>query len=88
MLALTVVPCTDAVSLSADAHEHHEEHDHGSEADDCSPLCQCQCCHINVTLPSPLSIASPVESVHFQLLEYFESVSETFSPTQFKPPIA
>lgn len=95
LLTLTLVPCTDAVEgaheHTAQTHQHAHSapiHEHEGEADDCSPLCQCQCCHVNVTLTSTFRIPSLLTSTYRPVIQYAETVVEVYVPTQFKPPIA
>jgi len=56
LLGLTMITCTDPYD-STKTPEHTEiisltkDHVHESEKyDDCSPLCACHCCQINITI--------------------------------------
>lgn len=57
-IGLTLVPCTDfdgqaepLASLGEDIENHHNHNHHDDRSpEDCSPLCYCQCCHINIVL--------------------------------------
>lgn len=51
-LGLTFMPCEDTVISSLEETEFQAERiaDHsGAHADDCSPFCQCHCCHVHIT---------------------------------------
>lgn len=53
MLALSVVPCSDAVSVT-ESHKHasaegahgHTQEKERAHADSCSPFCYCACCGV------------------------------------------
>jgi len=51
-LSLSFMPCDDEALVVGDATEFHQVDQtqaSGMAADDCSPFCQCHCCHIHIT---------------------------------------
>ena len=46
-MALTIMPCTDAVACKESPSEHGTAHQHNDdETDTCSPFCVCACCGV------------------------------------------
>ncbi len=46
------MPCEDAVISGQDETQFQQvdiSHHSGTHADDCSPFCQCHCCHVHIT---------------------------------------
>lgn len=72
LVVLTLTPCSDYKYSDEIQKEHYSSgtHNHSNECpdDDCSPLCSCTCCHINLMLTLPYI-------TNFQ--EFQECISET-----------
>ncbi|MFD1095515.1 DUF6660 family protein [Salegentibacter chungangensis] len=46
------MPCEDSINIETDTAEFHKVDTSGhntSHTDDCSPFCQCHCCHVHYT---------------------------------------
>src|SRR5690606_30090548 len=76
LLGLTLAPCGDSTSihdLNQDpvAVQLDSSHGHGHSGDQCSPFCQCHCCHVHVVHfnsdPNQIIIpqTSSLQSPHF-----------------------
>lgn|SRR5690554_5796146 len=55
LFCVSMVPCDDgadscgAESLIVQTGQSGDGHDHNSNEDRCSPLCSCQCCHVQAS---------------------------------------
>ncbi|WP_370629880.1 DUF6660 family protein [Zunongwangia sp. SCSIO 43204] len=53
LLSLSFMPCEDNVTFQKETTEFHQvdgTHASGTAADDCSPFCQCHCCHLHIVV--------------------------------------
>ena len=91
IMALAMMPCTDAVTCenekSATASSHH---DHGDdEKDSCSPFCVCACCGVaGVLFSSPKLFFTKSKKVHTPALvsTYNSEFLSTYYYTFWQPP--
>jgi hypothetical protein len=77
LLALNVLPCSDLAQHAANQEIEHlivdqdsssHDHNHGDEADSCSPFCICACCGVITGFElSPIQLPSS----NLNLVEYF-----------------
>ncbi len=71
------MPCEDEVIAQEDITEFHQvdkSHSTNSSADDCSPFCQCHCCHVHIASFDSqdkelisLEISTEIPEVNYQL---------------------
>jgi len=92
ILALSVMPCSDAsndcrskteVAERADAHSHKSDHN-----DTCSPFCICSCCNtpVNITFDSfSIKVNKPVAtSLKIPVFNFF--FASNYYGSIWKPP--
>jgi hypothetical protein len=89
-LGLNFVPCEDAVQLSdsnSQFQQLKQEVDHSPiNFDDCSPFCQCHCCHVHVTIFNGTSYEA-IEPVISTLIIQKGEISGLEIPNfHFQPP--
>lgn len=62
LLGLNFMPCSDMIPVTPDDQitqvNADANHDH---QDDCSPFCQCHCCHVHVVEINPNPLAATPE---------------------------
>ena len=90
ILALNFAPCEDNASFSDDtttevSQQSDSDHDHNS-SDECSPFCQCHCCHIHATEFAPYQISFTVPDISTKLFLHFDSLGQDFNQTLLQPP--
>ncbi|MDW5289596.1 DUF6660 family protein [Formosa sp. PL04] len=90
ILALNFAPCEDTASFDDDTttefSEHSDSnHDHNA-SDECSPFCQCHCCHIHATQFIPLEISFTISEISTKLFLHFDSLGKDFNQTILQPP--
>ncbi|WP_396022329.1 DUF6660 family protein [Cerina litoralis] len=90
-LGLILVPCGDNAT-AADLDENFIvsqldiEHNHGHSDDQCSPFCQCHCCHVNVIY----SASNPHQIITVEISSvqpfHFNRRALDFIPSILQPP--
>lgn len=89
ILALSVMPCTDAKAMNGKAKTELTQatHQQGNPLSDaCSPFCQCACC-VGFSIVKPItsfSIIEPVSPKSYSL--FFSSSSKRISLPIWQPP--
>ncbi len=90
LMALIVMPCSDAVAVMRANDSSESSHQHTENATDlCSPFCTCPCCGISIEHPpyynleisTPLFSCWPMESITKQFV-----TADTFLPSVWQPP--
>ncbi|WP_394341843.1 DUF6660 family protein [Sphingobacterium corticibacter] len=90
LMALIVMPCSDAVAVvrADDLPELYHQHNENT-TDSCSPFCTCPCCGISIEHPSyyNLEISTPLFSCWTvePVIEQFV-MADTFLPSVWQPP--
>ncbi|WP_051199745.1 DUF6660 family protein [Christiangramia echinicola] len=88
-LGLTFVPCEDEVILEDDAIEFHQvdnSHSSNAFADDCSPFCQCHCCHVHITNFENSDTEMICLEISTELPEKIYYLGDDFPQSFFQPP--
>lgn len=97
LLGLTTLPCADievhaAGKINSIEHQDHyqsssHDHSHSDMSDDCSPLCECHCCHLHVFIPNGFLLTHPeaMLPVYNQYPDHLEGI-EIFD--FLKPPMS
>jgi len=89
-LGLNLVPCEDSGEFSGtDSHVQEISPDlefSSSDADDCSPFCQCHCCHVHITNFNviPFVVIEPLIST--LIIQKGEISGQEISKFHFQPP--
>ena len=91
-LALNFAPCEDDASVcdndTTEISQHSDsDHDHGT-SDDCSPFCQCHCCHVHVVQFNPIEISFNVLDISTKQFLHFDSLGQDVNETILQPPRA
>ena len=88
-LCLGVVPCEDDVVLDkndevvqVDAAGGFAEH----AADDCSPFCQCHCCHVHVVTVASTSFEALDISISTHIIQNGQHTGFDLPDSHFQPP--
>ncbi|MHA7944451.1 DUF6660 family protein [Formosa sp. 3Alg 14/1] len=90
ILALNFAPCEDIASIDDDitteiTQQSDANHDHNA-TDECSPFCQCHCCHIHATEFTPLQVTFTVPDISTKIFLHFDSLGQDFNQTLLQPP--
>ncbi|WP_319946481.1 DUF6660 family protein [Mangrovimonas aestuarii] len=89
ILALNFVPCGDAVvdsnEVKIEMSNHGDDHDH-SNADLCSPFCQCHCCHVHATHFDLVEYQVPNFDIPTNIFIHFNSEGKNFTRPLLQPP--
>ena len=88
-LCLGVVPCEDDVVVDkndevvqVDAAGGYGEH----AADDCSPFCQCHCCHVHVVTVASTSFEALDLSISTHIIQNGQHTGFDLPDSHFQPP--
>lgn len=88
-LGLSFLPCEDDAIFQDDATEFHQvdkSHASGTAADDCSPFCQCHCCHVHMmTFESAEADLNSFE-ISTKISEYTFEIGDDIPQSFFQPP--
>ncbi|PNW26624.1 DUF6660 family protein [Formosa algae] len=91
-LALNFAPCEDDASVcdndTTEISQHSDSDHNQGTSDDCSPFCQCHCCHIHVTQFTPVEISFLVPDISTELFLHFDSLGQDVNQTILQPPRA
>jgi len=89
-LGLNFVPCEDAVvltNLESQVQQLSEHSEHSPiQADNCSPFCQCHCCHVHVTNFNPHTFKTPDFAISTIIINKGENLGEELPNFHFQPP--
>ena len=62
-VGMSAMQCADNnqdAHAQVEFHESADGHEHDENEDFCSPLCSCNCCHTNITLPTILTFVPEI----------------------------
>ncbi|QDH80322.1 hypothetical protein FKX85_15265 [Echinicola soli] len=96
LLILVVLPCADEHSAVVSDNQDtvvvalEDHHSHGSDADYCSPLCVCHCCHIHYVVTDKPQVNfmnqfTSIHSSHFNDFKGIHSFDFLKPPKRFSP---
>ncbi|MDN3667356.1 DUF6660 family protein [Algibacter miyuki] len=92
IFALNLTACDDSVVVNDDVKteisqnlNHDSQH---QDADLCSPFCNCQCCHINVTNLKTATIKFEMAFISTQDFFYLNQLEKDFNTSILQPPRA
>ena len=91
-MALTIMPCTDAVTCEKNTHiaTSYNHHDHREDqTDSCSPFCVCACCGVaGVLFSSTKLFLTKTKKVNTHTLDstYNSEFISTYYYTFWQPP--
>lgn len=87
-LSLGLIPCEDE-AIDQDTTEFHQvdqAHASGIAADDCSPFCQCHCCHVHITQFEGEEIKLITPEISNKIAQFRYEIGDGISPSFFQPP--
>ncbi|MDR5590488.1 DUF6660 family protein [Christiangramia sp. SM2212] len=88
-LGLSFMPCEDDVTTLEDATEFHQvdnTQSSGAAADDCSPFCQCHCCHIHITTIESEEADFLVPEISTKISSFRYDIGDDIPHSLFQPP--
>tara|TARA_R100000935_G_scaffold58381_1_gene95175 strand:- start:1071 stop:1382 length:312 start_codon:yes stop_codon:yes gene_type:complete len=89
-LGLNLVPCEDAVELSGtdvQVQELTQDMEFSTtDTDDCSPFCQCHCCHVNIARVNITSFSTIETPISILIIQKGENSGQEIPQTHFQPP--
>jgi len=90
ILALNFAPCEDSVPFGDDttmevSQQADTNHQHDA-SDECSPFCQCQCCHVHADQFKPLEVSFMVADISTKIFLHFDSLGRDYNQTLLQPP--
>ena len=89
LTSLSVFPCADTLTdkdCESEIHLHDAEDNHSDTEDDCSPLCQCQCCGVQMTTTQSGNISVISVDTSDLNFAYYKHFGNEFLNTPFQPP--
>ncbi|QDO94716.1 hypothetical protein FNB79_12335 [Formosa sediminum] len=90
VLALNFAPCQDNVSLCSDCttkiSQHSDTDQDHKTSDDCSPFCQCQCCHIHIVQFNVIEVNFYIPDIYTKQFLHFDSHGKDYVQTLLQPP--
>lgn len=89
-LGLNFLPCEDGLISLGDEHQQEQvEHTdkHAPDAgDDCSPFCQCHCCHVHVVTSNNSSFEPVAPVISTLIIQKIQDLGTEVHNTHFQPP--
>lgn len=89
-LGLVFIPCEDApAEMSVDHAELHQIDDSthsASAADECSPLCQCHCCHVHIAGFEGTNLELTSFEISTSVPDHYYDLGDDLPKFFFQPP--
>ncbi|MDF0706270.1 MULTISPECIES: DUF6660 family protein [Flagellimonas] len=89
VLALNVVPCSDAGNVTEDSQGVYLvqfDGEHSENCELCSPFCHCHCCHVH-TVDFGIARFQPLQETYLEeVFTHFEGLGKEFTDPLFQPP--
>jgi len=90
ILALNFTPCEDGViednEFNIEISQFGEINEGNADIDNCSPFCQCQCCHIHTTTYNETDYTIAPIKISTEIILHFDSLGYDFHNPIFEPP--
>lgn len=90
ILALNFTPCEDGVfednAFKIEISQIGEINEGHSDIDNCSPFCQCQCCHIHTTTSNETDYTITTNRIPTEIILHFDSLGKDIHNSIFQPP--
>ncbi|AVR44609.1 hypothetical protein C7S20_04640 [Christiangramia fulva] len=89
-LGLVFIPCEDAAAEMPGDHSEIHKLDNSSHsastADDCSPLCQCHCCHVHITSFEGNDLELAAFEISTSIPNHYYNLGDDLPKFFFQPP--
>ncbi|MEO2052212.1 MAG: DUF6660 family protein [Allomuricauda sp.] len=89
VLALNVVPCSDAGNVTEDSQGVYLvqfDGEHSENCELCSPFCQCHCCHVHTIHFGIAKFELLQATIPQDNFAHFDSIGKDITFSLFQPP--
>lgn len=89
LVGLSLMPCEDSIATNDQTPEIHQVdgQDHSSsQPDDCTPFCQCHCCHVHITQAQQQELSLATTEISRKIPEKNYRLGDDLPRAFFQPP--